>query len=288
MASVRRPVVAGRFYHGDARALRDEIAAAHAHPLGVGTRTLPVQGRLRGLIVPHAGYVFSGPVASWAFARLGGEKPLPRRILLLGPKHTHWGGPAAVAASPAWATPLGEVRLDDDLRQRLLASGVFSADDDAHAGEHSLEVMLPFLQEVYGKERLTILPVAIGYGDLDFCRALAAGLAPLLTGPAADDLVVVVSSDFSHETPREQAWRLDAEALVPILARDGPAFYRLIRDEDRSVCGVMPISVFLLATAGLPLVATKLTYATSMDMGVHDHDRGVGYAAVAFEEKAGA
>ena len=278
---VRAPVVSGRFYEDDPAALRAQIRECYEHPLGVGERSMPRQGKLIGLIAPHAGYMFSGPVASWSFARLRDEEPRPGRVLLLGPKHTMYGSELAAARAVGWRTPLGTVSVAAELRDAVVAAGAAEADDDAHAAEHSLEVMLPFLQDVFAGAPMSILPLAIGYLSATKCREVGEALGRVLAEPEFADVVTVVSSDFSHETPRDEAWRLDAQALATIEKRDADGFYRQVVGEHRSICGVMPITVFLHATAALPLTVTRLTYATSMD--VMPHPRGVGYAAVAFE-----
>jgi hypothetical protein len=281
---VRRPVVAGRFYPGTPVELTEAIDDCYRSSLGVGSRRLPVNGRLAGAILPHAGYVFSGPVASWGFQRLGAEKPLPRRLLLLGPKHTHLGAQAAISAASAWKTPLGEVRVDAGLRDLLLDTGVFSRDDQAHAEEHSLEVQLPFLQHLYGDEDFSITPLALEYSSFEDCARWGKALAGVLEAPGQRDVCVLVSSDFSHETPRAEAYARDGEAIELIVQRRAQAFHELVMQERRSICGFIPITVLLCALEKRAMQVSRLTYATSMD--VMPHPRGVGYAAITFEEAA--
>ncbi|RCK81561.1 MAG: AmmeMemoRadiSam system protein B [Candidatus Ozemobacter sibiricus] len=281
---IREPVVSGRFYPSSPKELVATMEACESHELGVGTRTIEAQGRLRGLILPHAGYMFSGPVATWGLRRLGAERPRPTRLLLLGPKHTPFGAAAAVSLAEGWRTPLGTVPLDEELRAAVLATGAFRGDDAAHAQEHSLEVQLPFLQWLYGKDAFTILPIAIHYADFAECAALGQALAGVLARPEFADVPILVSSDFSHETPRAAAYRLDSEALDLIERRDAQAFHSLVVTEDRSICGFIPITVALVALQKRPLAVRRLTYATSMD--VMPHPRGVGYAAVVMEEVA--
>ncbi len=281
---LREPVVSGRFYPSSPEELVSTIEACESHELGVGTRPPEVRGRLRGLILPHAGYLFSGPVATWGIRRLGGERPRPTRLLLLGPKHTPFGAAAAVSLADGWRTPLGTVDLDAELRAAVLATGAFRGDDAAHAQEHSLEVQIPFLQHLYRKDPLKILPIAIHYADFAECATLGQALAEVLARPEFADVPILVSSDFSHDTPRAAAYRLDGEALDLIERRDAEAFHSLVVSEERSICGVIPITVALVALQKRSLVVRRLAYATSMD--IMPHPRGVGYAAVAFEEVA--
>lgn len=280
---IREPVVSGRFYPGSARALEASLEASWSSPLGVGASTVPHHGKLRAVIVPHAGFVYSGPVASWAFQRLAQEDPLPPRLLLLGPKHyLHYGAPAALSAAIAWRTPFGEVPIEADLRELLRGTGPFVLDDLAHLREHSLEVQLPFLQRVYRGHALSVVPLALQRADLATCRVWADALWKVLGQPGQRDVVLVVSSDFSHETPRQEAYKLDGEALDLIGKGDAAGFHELVESENRSICGFIPITVALLALQHVPVRVTKLTYATSMD--VIPDDQGVGYAAVALEE----
>ena len=278
----REPVVAGRFYQARPEQLRQQIKECFAHQLGIGSEVVPAAGRLLGLIAPHAGYMFSGPVASHAYARLRDEKPLPKTLVLLGPKHTHHGARFSVSAAESWKTPLGTLAVDQALCRRLV-DGVseLELDDGAHLYEHSLEVQLPFVQ--YSLETMPkIVPIAFAYDSFEEIASVAAGIGKVLAAEPAGSLCFVCSSDFSHDTPRDEAYRLDAEVIKKITSLDAHGFYNLIVSEDRSVCGLMPITVLLIMLQHKKVTARLLKYATSMD--VMDHDRGVGYAAIIFEE----
>lgn len=278
----REPVVSGRFYPEIPAELRQLIGSCFSSPLGVGEKVVPVTGKLRALVLPHAGYIFSGPVVSWGMARLRREKPIPRRFLLLGPKHTPYGAKAAVSAVRGWRTPLGVIPVDNPLRDALVGSGLFQADNSAHAQEHSIEVMLPFLQNLAGTEAFTILPLALGFAEFETIRTWGEALSLILGDEQFADVCVIISSDFSHETPRNEAYRIDAQALDVIETGDAEQFYRLVVEEDRSICGVIPITTWLCASAGRSLKISRLAYSTSMD--VMEHPKGVGYAAIAFED----
>ena len=278
---MREPAVSGRFYPDDPEELQTTIRECYAHRLGVGERNIEPEGKLAGLIVPRAGYMFSGPVASWAYRRLASEKPLPGRLLLLGPKHTPHGALAALSDEDAWLTPLGSVETDEPLRRALEETRLFARNDAAHSVEHSIEVQLPFIQECMAGSLPKILPLALAFAEFEQCAKWGKAIAGVLARPEFSDVVCVVSSDFSHETPRNEAYRLDGEAVKVIESLDAKAFHELVVGEDRSICGVIPITVFLASLAGRKIRAKKLAYATSMD--VMAHPRGVGYAAVIFE-----
>ncbi len=278
----REPVVAGRFYQARPEQLRRQIKECFDHSLGVGQQTVPVTGRLLGLISPHAGYMFSGPVASHVYARLREEKPLPQTLILLGPKHTHHGARFSVSAADSWKTPLGDLAVDQALCRRLVAGApALESDNGAHLYEHSLEVQLPFVQYSL-TDMPKIVPIAFAYESFEEIEALAAAIGRVLAAEPAGSFCFVCSSDFSHDTPRDEAYRLDAEVIERITSLDARGFYDLIVEDDRSVCGLMPITALLVILQGLKVRARLLKYATSMD--VMEHDRGVGYAAIIFEE----
>jgi len=278
----REPVVAGRFYQAHPETLRQQIGQCFEHSLGAGQKAVPVAGRLLGLIAPHAGYMFSGPVASHAFARLRQENPLPETLVLMGPKHTHQGARFSVSAADSWKTPLGDLAADQALCQRLVAEiPGLESDNGAHLYEHSLEVQLPFIQ--YSLQSMPkIVPIAFAYASFEEITALAAAIGKIVTAEPKGSVCFVVSSDFSHDTPRDEAYRLDAEVIERIISLDARSFYDLIVEDDRSVCGLMPITALLVILQQQKVRASLLKYATSMD--IMEHDRGVGYASIIFEE----
>jgi hypothetical protein len=280
---IRQPAVSGRFYQKDKNELLSEIESCFNHELGVKDSEIVVRGKLKGLILPHAGYMFSGPPASWAFARLALERPLPARIILLGPKHTYFGEDYAVSKADYWQTPLGKVKVDKEFSEKLCRNiDQFKLDEAAHQFEHSLEVQLPFLQKVYADKDFSIVPIAIAYDSFESVRNAFEAFRKFLGENGGENTLIIASSDFSHDTPKEKAYKLDAEVIEIIKGLTAQEFYDLIVSEDRSVCGLMPISALMVALKGRPVKARLLKYSTSMD--VMNHERGVGYAAMAFEE----
>ena len=279
---IREPIVAGRFYEADPASLKQQIDSCIKHPLGPGIAKPSACGRLLAMIVPHAGFVFSGPVAAHGFARLAVETPTPETIILLGPKHTRYGESFSVSAASAWNTPLGTLEVDSELRDRVIAGvSMLRSDNEAHAMEHSLEVELPFIQ-CFLEKKPRILPIALHYAPYKTIAAMADDLRKVIEAETKRNILLLASSDFSHDTPRSEAYQLDRQVIDRVLALDAEGFYDLIVEEDRSVCGLMPITAMLKIIAGQKVSASLLKYATSMD--VMRHDRGVGYASLIFEK----
>lgn len=196
MSWIRRPAVAGQFYPAAPRQLQtmvDEFLEGAA-----GNGEVP-----RALIAPHAGYIYSGPIAASAYAHLKAAREQMRRVVLLGPAHRVPVRGLAASSAGAWATPLGTVPLDQEAIRDLATLPQVQIDDEAHAAEHSLEVHLPFLQTVL--EAFSLVPLVAGEASPD-------AIAEVLEQFAADpETVVVISSDLSHYYDYERASVLDRE-----------------------------------------------------------------------------
>ena len=254
---VRPAAVAGLFYPGDAAALRgtvaDLLARAPAPPPGAPWP--------RALIAPHAGYVYSGPVAATAYRRT----PPAHRVALLGPAHRVYLRGMALPGARALATPLGVVEVDAAGAAAARALGVIDA-PAAHADEHSLEVHLPFLQQILGD--FTVIPIVVG-------DAPAPEVARVIEALAADDTVVVISSDLSHYLPYAAAVRRDRATADRILALD----QELAGDD---ACGCAPLNGLAQAARTLGWRPALLDLRNSGDTA-GDTARVVGYAAFALE-----
>jgi AmmeMemoRadiSam system protein B len=261
---LRSAAVAGTFYPDSPDALRREIAAMLASVADV-PEDCP-----KALIVPHAGYVYSGPVAASAFAMLAGRGNAIRRVALLGPAHRVAVRGLALPDCDAFATPLGNIQVDLSAVEaiRNLREVIVSA--SAHRLEHSLEVELPFLQHVLGG--FALLPLAVGDASPD---AVAEALDRVWGGP---ETLVVVSSDLSHYLPYEDARRLDAETARRIVGLD-PAI------GQAQACGAAPINGLLLAARKRGLRVRQFDLRNSGDTA-GDRRRVVGYGAFAFFEAA--
>lgn len=257
----RPPAVAGTFYPGSANALRRIVTALLAAVPAVRAPSP------KALVVPHAGYVYSGPIAASAYARLRPVRELVRRVVLLGPAHRVPVSGLATSGSDTFDTPLGSVPLDRDVIERLERLPQVRRNDRAHAPEHSLEVQLPFLQIVL--ERFSLVPLVVGEAsdrDVEEVLRLAWG------GP---ETLVVVSSDLSHYLEYESARRTDGETARAILALAAD------RIGDDRACGRVPVRGLLARAAHQNLHAEQLDLRSSGDTA-GSKDEVVGYGAFAF------
>ncbi len=275
--TVRRAAVAGRWYPGTPEALGREIDRHLA-----AARAVEVPGRLVGLVSPHAGLHYSGPVAAYGYGLLRGCRPLT--AVLIGPSHRVPFEGVAVDASSAWETPLGRAVVDEDAAGALLAAGaplVFE-DADPHRAEHSLEMQLPFLQHLVPS--LRIVPLLMGSQSSREIEGLAQALAVALQGR---DVLLVASSDLSHYRPAAIANRLDAAVADAVgrFAADDLALR--LSSQDNVACGGGPIVSVMKAARSLGADrATILKYADSGDVEPGDKDQVVGYLSAAFTASA--
>jgi AmmeMemoRadiSam system protein B len=263
MSSVRPAAVAGAFYPGDAAGLATELAAylAEAHP--EASARAP-----KALIAPHAGYMYSGPVAASVYARLAPLRGQVTRVVLAGPAHRVYVRGAAIPDVDAFESPLGEVALDRPLLKRLRELPFVTVSARAHAHEHSLEVHVPFLQAVL--ERFTLAPVVVG----DATPGEMARLLEAAWGGA--ETLVVVSSDLSHFHSYDVAQAIDRHTTDRILGLDATL-------EPEAACGAAPINGLLEVARRKRLAPELLDLRNSGDTA-GGRDRVVGYAAFAFHE----
>ncbi|WP_311473605.1 AmmeMemoRadiSam system protein B [uncultured Actinomyces sp.] len=263
---VRAPAVAGLFYPAEPARLRADVEAM----LAAARRADDGGTAPAALIVPHAGYVYSGPTAALAWARAEALRGRVRRVIMLGPAHRVGVRALALPGCRAMDTPLGPVEVEVPAQiEELAAAGLVVTRPDVHAAEHSLEVQLPFLAAVL--PGASVVPLAVGWVAPD--RA-AEAIRPFLGRP---DTLVVVSSDLSHYLPLAEARRVDEATIERILA--------LRADIDHEeACGATGVNALLLAAGERGLVPRLLGSATSADT-IGSPDRVVGYAAVAFYEE---
>ena len=274
----RRPAVAGAFYAGDANGLARQVERCFTDSRGPGA--LPVRHRagerhLRAIIVPHAGYTYSGPIAAHAFARVAAERP-PAHVLVLGVDHQGAASGAALSARD-WLTPLGPVPLDDALLSALHRPPV-TIDDAAHAAEHSIEVELPFLQYVLPAPRVVALMVR--FGPYEYLEEVAQVVREAVK---ERDVLLVASTDFSHYIPAVEAQRLDRLAIDEILARRPAGLYETVTRRDISMCGIAPTTVLLAALGSEALTVRLLRWGHSGE--TEPMPTVVGYAALALESR---
>ncbi|MEE9456106.1 MAG: AmmeMemoRadiSam system protein B [bacterium] len=265
--NLRLPIVAGQFYPADEASLRRELAT---YVVAAERERYP------GGLCPHAGYVYSGPTAGELFARLD----VPAVVVLLGPKHHEAGAPYAVWPAGAWRTPLGDAPVNEEVAAALLEKcPLLEADEAAHRPEHSLEVVVPFVQ--YVNPEATIVPVALGPMAAAAVRDTGAGVAAALE-PFKENAVVVVSSDMTHYESAASAERKDALAIERLKELDAEGLLEVVASHDISMCGVWPAAVALAALRALGASGgTLIRYATSAEAS-GDYGHVVGYAALSF------
>jgi AmmeMemoRadiSam system protein B len=265
MSGIRRPAVAGQFYPGESQRLRAQVEGYLA---GAATARQENGGRPpKAIIAPHAGYIYSGPVAGSAYAYLAAAGPAVRRVILLGP--AHWAHTPGLAASSAeaFATPLGVVPVDRQAQEQVLALSQVRIADEAHVREHCLEVQLPFLQVIF--DDFTLVPLAVGSAGP---AEVAEVIEQLWDG---DETVVVISSDLSHYHDYRTAVELDKatskaiEALQPL--------------SEGQACGRRAINGLLQLARQRGMVARTVDLRNSGDTA-GPRDRVVGYGAYVFNE----
>jgi len=266
---IRPPAVAGAFYDARPDRLREDVL----RNLPPGASPEPAVGA----IVPHAGYVYSGPVAGQVYARL----EIPRTVVVLCPNHTGRGRPAALDPSDSWRTPLGDVPIDADAASRLMTlAPSIERDSEAHRREHSLEVQLPFLQ--VRRPDVSIVPVCLGEARLGLCREIGEALANLRS-ESEEPPLILASSDMNHYESREVGRRKDERALARAEALDPEGLFRTVLDESISMCGFLPATALLFAArkAG----ATRARVVARRDSGDETGDVSsvVGYAGVVID-----
>lgn len=241
---IRKPAVAGQFYSDNPEILKNELRQY----LEGGDH-----GRSAvGILVPHAGYVFSGRIAAEAYKTV----EITQTVVLIGPNHHGLGGQATVYASGAWRTPLGDVPIAENLASRLILDcDRLEADEMAQRFEHSIEVQIPFLQML--RDDLQILPISLGHGDLETWLTLGRQLGQSLH-QNNDRALLVASSDMNHFESAAYTEVVDRLAIERMEAYDAAGLYNLVREKNISMCGVIPAIVMLEAAAVLGATTCSL------------------------------
>lgn len=266
MTSVRPPAVAGQFYAADPERLRGQIEDAVAHDVGPGSIPSPGSGPrdLVGIVSPHAGYPYSGPVAAHGAAAVA-EDGAPETVIALGPNHSGLGAPVAFAGADRWETPFGELAVDAALTEAILsADEVGEIDNAAHRDEHSVEVQFPLLQYALETD-FRIVPVCMGRQDAGTSERLGRAIADAVRDLDRDALLVA-STDLTHYEPQETAERDDRRAIDRMTAFDAEGVVEVATVEGVSMCGYGPVAAVLVAARELGASdATLFEYATSGD-----------------------
>jgi hypothetical protein len=292
---IRRPA-AFSFYPSDGDEEKKEIKSTFPPKLGAGEKLeVAEKGKRKiiGAVVPHAGYVYSGPVAARVYYQLAGDGN-PETFVILGPNHRGFPG-FCIMDEGIWRMPLGDVQVDSDLAKAIVRNSQFvDTNPEAHDEEHSIEVQLPFLQYVYDG-RFKIVPITVGYSDYGMCEDVGIAIAKAIAENERD-AVVIGSTDFTHYSsmhygyapvgmkPIEKVlkWIFDVDnSLIDmILALDGKKLVSTVNEKGYTMCGSLPVATMLVATKELGAKNVKLLkYATSYDTQ-KSADAIVGYGAV--------
>jgi MEMO1 family protein len=277
---LRKPAVAGQFYPSDPKELSELIDACYTHRLGPG-RSPPAKATGAdsvAVVCPHAGYVYSGPVAAHSYFHVSSMRN-PELIVVVAPNHYGVGSGVATFKEGEWETPLGRMRVDAAASRKLTSlCDIVSIDPDAHRLEHSLEVQLPFLQKIYG-DSVPFLPVSLVFQDADTTAALGEALAGVVKGKRT---VLVASSDLTHYESSASAREKDTALLQQVLKMDVDGFYSALERLEVTACGYGAIATVMHAAASLGLKEPELLkYATSGDT-TGDNLQVVGYGALRF------
>lgn len=263
---VRYPAVAGQFYPAG----REEL---EQYMLSFCRKDFP-KVKAKAVVVPHAGYMYSGKVAGETYSRV----EISPVTVVMGPNHTGLGARVSVYPEGVWVTPFGEVPVNSDVTEKLVSYYPFTADTSAHLYEHSLEVQLPFLQFCTGfREDLSIVPIVFQHISYVDCERAGEVLANALKDT---DSLIVISTDFSHYVSQDEANRLDSFAIDAILNLDSEELYRRVVSYNISMCGFIPATVGIVAAKLLGATGAELVmYRTSGDV-TGDYSYVVGYAGI--------
>ena len=268
--TTRPPAVAGTFYEGDpARLCKQVKECFDASPPAAKKQPFTAA------MVPHAGLMYSGHVA----AAFYGSAELPKRFIILCPNHTGFGHFAAINRSGAWRTPFGDAKIDSELAGALMEKTALLKEDHlAHAREHSLEVQLPFLQQLL--DDFTFVPICLGAPRLAMCEEIGSAIADVVAGQPVG---ILASSDLNHYEDQKTTLRKDQLAIDAVLSLDPQELWRVVAESEISMCGFIPTTAVLAAAKKLGAKSARLLkHATSGDIN-GDFSHVVGYAAVVID-----
>ena len=276
---IRKPSVAGTFYAGTQLELKEQIEWCYKHKLGPGELPrIAKEGprEILSLIVPHAGYLYSGPIAAHAYKELA-DDGIVETAIVIGPNHTGYGPPVSIWTKNSWSTPLGEVEVDEDLAQKL-TGGIVKEDETAHLYEHSVEVQLPWLQHLYGKVR--IVPITMMAQDMETAEELGHAISMY-----AVNSLVIASTDFSHYEPHDIATDKDMAMIEAITNLDEGELYQRRESLHCTMCGYGPVAVAIMVARAVKAQKPRLLkYATSGET-TGDFSRVVGYASIVIKKR---
>ena len=264
---IREAAVAGQFYPADP--LQLEATLRQQMPTSVVVR------EAKGIVVPHASYLYSGRVAGRTYAAVS----LPRLFVILCPNHTGLDSPLSIMSRGAWQTPLGPVEIDENLSDRIgQACGLLQENPQAHRREHALEVQLPFLQHLLEND-LRFVPIALGSVPYEGLVELGKALGEAVV-QTSEPILLIASSDMNHFEPAERTLRKDQMAIEKILELDSQGLYEVVHRENISMCGYGPTICVMEACLLLGAQRAELIEHTHSGETTGEHNRVVGYAGL--------
>ena len=275
---VRTPAVSGTFYPDDEKELKNLIHDCFIHPIGPGKiPTADSNRKIYGVICPHAGFVYSGPVACHSFYAISSSTS--NLAIMVGPNHYGIGQNVASRSDAGWKTTLVLVEIDSEsaleLREDL---DIMEFDSFSHSKEHSIEVQVPMLQETFSRE-MKILPISLINQEQKIATQVGTAIAKIAE---KKDALLIGSSDFTHYEENEFAHRQDLALIEPILKLDVDEFYKVLYERKVTACGFGAIAATMIASKELGATEGKLLkYATSGDVS-GDKSSVVGYASIIF------
>jgi AmmeMemoRadiSam system protein B len=291
MHKLRRPAVAGQFYDGNNKTLRESIEKCFLDERGPGTLPHISKGnkKVRGIVVPHAGYIYSGAIAAHSYSYLANNN-FADSFIILGPNHTGIGSGVSLMMEGSWQTPLGSVTINEDLAKKI-CKDIIDKDESAHIYEHSIEVQLPFLQFTSENKQFNFVPICMAMQDFETSSEVGKIIADAVKN-ASGKIAIIASTDFSHagfnytsmppEGIRvdEYAKKQDKLAIDQIIKMNPQGLIDAVNKNNISMCGYGPVAAML--TAAKILGANKaelLKYGTSYE--VYPSTSCVGYGAIA-------
>ena len=281
---IRNPAVAGQFYDGNAESLRNSIEKCFLHKIGPGKIPKQVDGQdkkeIISIISPHAGYVYSGPVAAHGFLELWKDRVnAPDTVIIIGPNH-HGGIPLAIMTNGAWKTPLGTIKIDEKLATAIAnKDNNIRNDEYSHRNEHSIEVQLPFLQYLYNSN-FQFVPICMLYHDYKNCQIIGNAIAEVIKENQDKDILIIASTDFTHFEPHEIAYNKDKKAISAIQKLNAKLLFDTITQERIFMCGVDPVTSIIIASNKLNAREAKfLKWASSGDI-IPNKSSVVGYGSI--------
>jgi AmmeMemoRadiSam system protein B len=281
---MRAPAVAGRFYSGNSGSLHTEVERSFLHEFGPGkVPKLGTDRNIKGVVAPHAGFVYSGPVAAHSYGAIAADG-FPETFVIIGPNHSGIGKGVALTTE-TFKTPMGDVPVDQDLAEEII-KGVLKNDRMAHKQEHSLEVQLPFLQFI--KKDFRIVPITMADQSFKSSKELGEILGNACTGK---DVVVVASTDFTHcgymysqfipsgQSAGEYATKKDEKAIAHILDLDPQGLVNTVKKNKITMCGYGCVAAMIYAAKAMGATKSELLqYKTSYD--IEPSDNAVGYGSI--------